>query len=63
MHTTGSRKWLVALVLLVAIAATVSAVEDLKTFYEQEKARLLESFKAPAIGSTITVAFPRGTHG
>ena len=45
----------IALILLVASSSTVLAVDDIKSFYEKQKAELLPAFKAPQMGSQVTI--------
>ena len=48
------------LILTVTVCASVRAADDLKTYYEKQKAELAPTFKAPQLGSQVTVKTAAG---
>lgn len=43
------------LIVVVASSTTVRAADDLKTYYDKQKAEIIPTFKAPQLGSQVTV--------
>ncbi|MDF7822405.1 hypothetical protein P4B35_00150 [Pontiellaceae bacterium B12227] len=49
-----------ALILAVVLSVTTHAADDLKTYYEKQKAELAPTFEAPQLGSQVTVKTAAG---